>query len=158
MMALVMGAAMGSWLLFMYKSHRVNTQASLDMDVRMVIERFRTEMRNTARESIIFYPENEPYSAVGFALAADQDGDGLKVELVGIETQYHQINEYDITDANFLLEATHTHLSSLVKDVLRERKIDQEVDFSIVRESRQKLIEASPSAANGSRRRFFRKS
>lgn len=87
-----------------------------------------------------------------------QDGDGLKVELVGIETQYHQINEYDITDANFLLEATHTHLSSLVKDVLREREIDQEVDFSIVRESRQKLIEASPSAANGSRRRFFRKS
>lgn len=87
-----------------------------------------------------------------------RDGDGLKVELVGIETQYHQINEYDITDANFLLEATHAHLSILVKDVLREREIDQEVDFSIVRESRQKLMEASPSAANGSRRRFFRKS
>lgn len=40
---------------------------------------------------------------------------------MGIETQYHQINEYD-TDANFLLEATHAHLSSLVKDLLRERK------------------------------------
>ncbi len=87
-----------------------------------------------------------------------RDGDGLKVELVGIETQYHQINEYDITDANFLLEATHAHLSSLVKDLLREREIDQEVDFSIVRESRQKLMEAPPSAGNGSRRRFFRKS
>ena len=77
LMALVMGGAMGSWMLFMYKSHRVNMQASLDMDVRKVIERFRTEMRNTARESIIFYPESEPYAAVGFALAADLDGDGL---------------------------------------------------------------------------------
>ncbi len=87
-----------------------------------------------------------------------RDGDGLKVELVGIETQYHQINEYDIADANFLLEATHVHLTSLVKDLLREREIDQEVDFSIVRESRQKLMEAPPPAGNGSRRRFFRKS
>ncbi len=76
--ALVIGTAMGSWLLFMYKSNRVNTQASLDMDVRMVIERFRSEMRNTARETIIFYPENvTPYQAVGFALPSDSDGDGL---------------------------------------------------------------------------------
>lgn len=76
--ALVIGAAMGSWVLFMHKSHRVNTQASLDMDVRRVIERFRAEMRNTARETIVFYPQNvSPYQAVGFALADDQDGDGL---------------------------------------------------------------------------------
>ena len=76
--ALVIGAAMSSWLLFMYKSQRVNTQAALDMDVRMVIERFRAEMRNTARETIIFYPENaSPYQAVGFALPSDANGDGL---------------------------------------------------------------------------------
>jgi len=67
---LVIGMTMGSWLLFMYKSNRVNTQASLDMDVRKVIERFRSEIRGTARETIIFYPENqEPYQAVAFALA-----------------------------------------------------------------------------------------
>ncbi len=66
--------------------------------------------------------------------------DGLKVQLVAVTTQVQPINEYDITDANFLLEATHLHLTSLVKDLLREREIDQELDFSIVRESRQGLV------------------
>ncbi|HRT28260.1 MAG TPA: type II secretion system protein [Kiritimatiellia bacterium] len=70
--------AVGLWIMFMYKSLRANTQAELDMDVRNVIERFRTEVRNTARETIVFYPEQrEPYAAVSFALAADDDGDGL---------------------------------------------------------------------------------
>ena len=67
---LVISMTMGSWLLFMHKSNRVNTQAGLDMDVRRVIERFRAEIRGTARETIIFYPANqEPYQAVGFAMA-----------------------------------------------------------------------------------------
>ena len=74
---LVISMTMGSWLLFMTKSNRVNTQASLDMDVRRVIERFRNEMRGTARESIIFYPvSQEPYQAVGFALTGSS-ADGL---------------------------------------------------------------------------------
>mgnify|MGYP001435623407 CR=1 FL=1 len=77
-LGLVVSMAMGTWLLFMYKSNRANTQVSLDMDVRSVIEKFRSEIRNTARETIIFYPQQrEPYEAVGFALAGDQDGDGL---------------------------------------------------------------------------------
>lgn len=77
-LVLVITAAMGSWLLFMNKSNRVNTQAGLDLDVRKVIERFRSEMRNASRETIMFYPENQPpYQAVGFALASDTDGDGL---------------------------------------------------------------------------------
>ncbi|MEI7901975.1 MAG: hypothetical protein WCK89_17115 [bacterium] len=74
----VIVAAMGSWLLFMNKTNRANTQASLDLDARKVVERFRAEMRNAARETIIFYPERQaPYKAVGFALASDSDGDGL---------------------------------------------------------------------------------
>lgn len=77
-MSLAVAAAMGLWILFMYKTQRANTQVELDMDVRSVIERFRTEVRNTARETIVFYPEQrEPYEAVSFALAADDDGDGL---------------------------------------------------------------------------------
>lgn len=75
---LVVVAAVGLWIMFMYKSLRANTQAELDMDVRNVIERFRTEVRNSARETIVFYPgQREPYEAVSFALAADDDGDGL---------------------------------------------------------------------------------
>ncbi len=77
-LSLVMVAVMGSWLLFMHKSNRTYNQAMLDMDVRKVIERFRAEMRNGARETVIFYPENtSPCQAVGFALASDEDGDGL---------------------------------------------------------------------------------
>lgn len=77
-LALVVVAALGSWLLFLHKSNRVNIQSFLDLDVRKVVERFRYEMRNAARETIIFYPaQQEPYQAVGFALASDTDGDGL---------------------------------------------------------------------------------
>ena len=77
-LSLAVVAAVGLWILFMYKTHRANAQVELDMDVRSVIERFRTEVRNTARETIVFYPEQrEPYEAVSFALAADDDGDGL---------------------------------------------------------------------------------
>lgn len=77
-LATVVVSAMGSWLLFMSKTNRVNTQSALDLDVRKVIERFRAEMRNSARETIIFCPEKQtPYKAVGFALASDTDGDGL---------------------------------------------------------------------------------
>jgi prepilin-type N-terminal cleavage/methylation domain-containing protein len=76
--ATVIAMAMGGWLQFIFKANRANTQAELDMDVRKVIERFRFEMRNSARETIIFYPEGaEPYAALGFALPSDQDGDGL---------------------------------------------------------------------------------
>lgn len=78
--------------------------------------------------------------------------DGLKVDLVSVTTEVQPINEYDVTDANFLLEATHLHLTSLLKDVLREREIDQELDFSIVRESRQGLVTA---AQHEPRRRMF---
>jgi len=78
LMSLIIVAAMGSWMLFLLKSNRVNNQAMLDMDARKVVERFRHEVRNAARETIIFFPKNtEPYQAMGFALAEDSDGDGL---------------------------------------------------------------------------------
>ncbi|MGC4080067.1 MAG: hypothetical protein QM702_24065 [Rubrivivax sp.] len=80
--------------------------------------------------------------------------DGVKVQLIGVQARAHSINEYDITDANFLLEATHVHLVSLLRQVLREHEIDQELDFTIVRESRQALVSAAQS--EGRRRMFSR--
>ena len=75
---MVIGTAMGSWLLFVKKANRLDTQASLDMDVRKVLERFRGEMRNSSVKTIMFYPTNQaPYQAVGFALGTDANGDGL---------------------------------------------------------------------------------
>ncbi|MFO7937857.1 MAG: type II secretion system protein [Kiritimatiellia bacterium] len=76
--AMIMVAAVGSWILFLHKSNKANQQAFLDMDARRVVEQFRHEVRNAARETIMFYPDNqEPYLALGFALARDTDNDGL---------------------------------------------------------------------------------
>jgi len=94
---LVVGMTMGSWILFMYKSNRVNTQASLDMDVRKVIERFRSEIRGTARETIIFYPENqEPYQAVGFALAGSGTNGLVEMTADGSNILWRQTVVYHV--------------------------------------------------------------
>jgi type II secretory pathway pseudopilin PulG len=99
-LSLVLAVAMGSWMLFMTRSNRANVQSSLDQDARKVIERFRAEMRNASRETIIFYPEQqEPYKAVGFALASDSDGDGLMdMEAGGSNILWRQTVVYHVYD------------------------------------------------------------
>jgi prepilin-type N-terminal cleavage/methylation domain-containing protein len=95
-LATVTAMAMGGWLRFAHKANHANTQAALDNDVRRVIERFRFEMRNTARETIIFYPEGrEPYEAVGFALPSDADGDGF-MDMDGSNLLWRQTAVYHV--------------------------------------------------------------
>lgn len=94
--AAVVGMAMGGWIQFLQKANHTRTQAELDADVRRVIERFRFEMRNTARETIMFYPSGtEPYEAVGFALPADQDDDGL-MDMAGSNLLWRQTVIYHV--------------------------------------------------------------
>ena len=94
---LVISMTMGSWLLFMHKSNRVNTQAGLDMDVRRVIERFRAEMRGTARETIIFYPaDQEPYQAVGFAMAGSGTNGLVEMTVDGSNILWRQSVVYHV--------------------------------------------------------------
>jgi hypothetical protein len=52
---------------------------------------------------------------------------------------YQPVTEYDITDLNCLIEWTHARLTKLIKELMEERKIDQEVDFKIQRGERQNL-------------------
>src|SRR5262249_13616950 len=55
-------------------------------------------------------------------------------------------NEYDITDVNFLTEWLHACVVRVVRLKMEEHKIDQEIDFTIQRESRKDaLIETQPS-------------
>lgn len=49
------------------------------------------------------------------------------------------LTEYDVTDVNCLIEWTHAKLVQLVKSLMEERKIDQEIDFTILRGERQNL-------------------
>jgi hypothetical protein len=56
-----------------------------------------------------------------------------------VESGWRKFSEYDVTDANCLIEWAHAKLVQLVKHLMEERKIDQEVDFKILRGERQGL-------------------
>ena len=47
------------------------------------------------------------------------------------------VSEYDLIDLNCLMEWTHAQLVKLAKDFISELKIDQEIDFKILRGDRQ---------------------
>lgn len=66
-----------------------------------------------------------------------ESGDLTQVNTVG--SGWQRLTEYDVTDANCLIEWTHTKLVQLVKRLMEERKIDQEIDFTILRGGRQDL-------------------
>jgi len=61
-------------------------------------------------------------------------------------------NEYDLTDANFLTEWVHSHVVRIVRLKLEEHKIDQEIDFTINRESRRDLLEEEDRGDRGTKK------
>ena len=127
LMALIVVAAMGSWILFLHKSNRVNNQSMLDVDARMVVERFRAEMRNAARETIIFFPENsEPYQAIGFALAEDTDNDGLMdMDAQGSNILWRQTVVYHVWDQDDPPQMRRTLFSNRNNDAGYEAHYNQ---------------------------------
>jgi hypothetical protein len=65
-----------------------------------------------------------------------------------IEPAWQSPGEYDITDANFLLETVHSVVKKVIKRAMADHKIDQEIDFSIVREARKDIAgSARPGSA-----------
>ena len=68
---------------------------------------------------------------------------GERVRLMTVEHANQWTNEYDLTDLNSLAEWTHAQVVQIVKHYLKEREIDQEIDFSIIRGERQgQMIDA----------------
>jgi hypothetical protein len=67
----------------------------------------------------------------------EKSGEFTRVNTVG--SGWRRLSEYDVTDANCLIEWAHAKLIQLVKRLMEERKIDQEVDFTILRGERQNL-------------------
>jgi hypothetical protein len=49
--------------------------------------------------------------------------------------------EYDLIDVNSLTEWVHSRVVEIVKQVMNEQKLDQEIDFKIVRGERQSLLQ-----------------
>ncbi len=48
--------------------------------------------------------------------------------------------EYDLIDVNSLIEWVHSRVVQVLKQVMAEHKLDQEIDFKIVRGERQSLL------------------
>ncbi|HYR09516.1 MAG TPA: hypothetical protein VEQ60_17210, partial [Longimicrobium sp.] len=62
---------------------------------------------------------------------------GRRVQINTITGGWHVPNQYDITDTNCLVEWTHAAVTKVVKRFIAEHKIDQEIDFKILREERK---------------------
>lgn len=73
-------------------------------------------------------------------------GDPVGISRVVPGTQ--PLTEYDLADLSCLMEWTHAQVVKLLKQLTAEKKIDQEIDFSIQRAERQKVV-ASGAAPEG---------
>jgi hypothetical protein len=80
---------------------------------------------------------------------------GEFTEVKTVESGWQPLTEYDVTDVNCLIEWTHWKLVQLVKRLMEERNIDQEIDFKIIRGDRQDLAE--PQQTNGRTRQGTRR-
>jgi hypothetical protein len=56
--------------------------------------------------------------------------------------------EYDLTDVSCLMEWTHAQITKLLKALIAEKKIDQEIDFKIQRAERREVVASGAAAAD----------
>jgi hypothetical protein len=70
---------------------------------------------------------------------------GRRIKLESVVPGQEALNEYDFADTNCLTEWTHAQMVTLIKQLMAELKIDQEIDFKIVRGDRAKA-EAAETA------------
>ena len=66
---------------------------------------------------------------------------GRRIRLQTVEQTLQRTTEYDLIDLNCLAEWTHAQVTQLLKQFLKERQIDQEIDFSIIRGERKGLTQ-----------------
>jgi hypothetical protein len=66
---------------------------------------------------------------------------GAMTEYRGLEPGLYVPNEYDLIDLNSLIEAVHRCVTVVLKAVMEEHKIDQEIDFTIIRGDRDLALD-----------------
>ena len=89
---------------------------------------------------------------------------GRRTEYRGLEPGLYVPNEYDLIDLNSLTEIVHRCVSDVLKAMMEEHKIDQEVDFNIIRGDRDDALDRDRydrrlkqrAAGNGPPRRRWR--
>ena len=66
---------------------------------------------------------------------------GRITEYRGLEPGLYVPNEYDLIDLNSLIEIVHRCVTDVLKAMMEEYKIDQEVDFNIIRGDRDNALD-----------------
>jgi hypothetical protein len=66
---------------------------------------------------------------------------GEVTEYRGLEPGVYIPNEYDLIDLNSLIEAVHRCVTVVLKATMEEHKIDQEIDFTIIRGDRDLALD-----------------
>ncbi len=75
---LALALSLGGWSYVLKGERRNSVQCELDMQVRMAIERLRSELRVSSVDKMVFHPAGPgPYTAISFPVPRDNDGDGL---------------------------------------------------------------------------------
>lgn len=64
------------------------------------------------------------------------------ISLYSVRPIWKEVSQYDLNDTNFLLEIVHANIMQILKRTIKEKEIDQEIDFHIVRESRKAVLKA----------------
>lgn len=82
---------------------------------------------------------------------------GARVELRGVQPTTQATGEYDLADLNCLLEWTHAQVTKVLKQYVKEREIDQEIDFTIIRGDRKDAARGEQKEKPGLARRMFKR-
>lgn len=74
---------------------------------------------------------------------------GQPVSITRVVPGVQPTTEYDLIDLSCLMEWTHAQIVSLLKDLIEERKIDQEIDFKVQRAERRGVVASGAAAVEG---------
>jgi hypothetical protein len=74
---------------------------------------------------------------------ATRVADGLETQFVEIRPGGYIPNQFDLIDLNSLSEFVHRRLERELKAILKEKAIDQEIDFQIIRGDRDRALDKS---------------
>jgi hypothetical protein len=67
---------------------------------------------------------------------------GARTEYRGLQPGVYVPNQFDLIDLNSLAELVHRDVTRIVKAAMEEHKIDQEIDFSIIRGDRERVLDS----------------
>ncbi len=118
--------AVYGWIYVMRGERTNSIQAELDMNVRMAIERIRSEIRLSAIDRIVYYPDGSgPYVALSFPMAFNRDNQGLTTMLSDTNILWDTtvIYHVDPVSTNRLLRTTFAPRDNAMDPARRRQQL-----------------------------------